>query len=334
MSYTFLIFPEFVAGLLTIYAFRRARLDQVAAPFTANGVLRMAAVSFCISFMPWLHARYLPVSFSLFAYLVWREWSARRAAAQTGVTITHGGRFVARLLALLIPSAVSAALFLAYYKILYGTFLPNYGDHAGLGTPADWVVGFFGSFLDQQWGLFIHAPVFILAITGLFLMWRLRLKAELVWLAIITVPYAIVIFTYKQWWGEWCPAARYWASLVPLLAVPLGYLLAAPLKRGFFVLYGILAGIGWAIMALFIHDPHLMYNHPVGSSHLLEYLAKGEALQPLLPTYFRPEWINVWLTVLYVELVLVIAWLGWKLIKQPVHRQDNAPGDERESPAS
>jgi hypothetical protein len=267
---------------------------------------------------------------SLFAYLVWREWSARRAAkGQTGIAITHGWRLAARVVAFLVPSAVSAGIFLAYYKVLYGTFLPNYGDHAGMGTPPEWVVGFFGSFLDQQWGLFIHAPVFILGITGLFLMWRLRLKMELLWLAIITVPYALVIITYKQWWGEWCPAARYWASLVPLLAVPMGYLLAQPLKRGFWVLYGILAAIGWAIMALFIYDPHLMYNHPVGSSHLLEYLAKGEGLQPLLPTYFRTEWINVWLTIIYTELVLLIAWLGWKMVKQPVAPAGGAVADDQ-----
>jgi hypothetical protein len=197
--------------------------------------------------------------------------------------------------------------------------MPNYGDHAGMGEPAEWVVAFFGSFLDQQWGLFIHAPVLILAIVGVIWMWKRGKPGEVLWLAAISVPYIMVILTYQQWWGEWCPAARYWVSLVPLAVVPLAYLLAAPARRGLLALYLTLAAIGWAIMAIFMRDPHLMYNHPVGSSHLLEWVAGGQLLQPLFPTYFRAEWSNVWLTVIYVELVLFIVWLGWRQVK---HKTD------------
>ena len=138
------------------------------------------------------------------------------------------------------------------------------------------------------------------------------------WLALIAVPYAAVILTYKQWWGEWCPAARYWVSLVPLLAVPLGYLLATPLKRTFYALYLFLAAISWGIMAIFMKDPHLMYNHPTGKSQLLEWVAKTigvPTLQPLFPTYFIIDWSNVWLTILYTELVIAIVWFGWKQVK-------------------
>jgi hypothetical protein len=326
MSYTFLIFPALVSALMTVYAFRRIRLDGVVSPLSGNGVLRLLAVSFCLGFMPWLHARFLPVSVMLFVFLVWREVVARRAVASQAAEgqdvakppamYVRGRRLVARVLALLVPAAICAAVFLAYFKVLYGTFMPNYGDHAGLGGIDEWVVAFFGSFLDQQWGLFIHAPVLILAIVGIMWMLRTQKRAEVFWLAAISIPYAMIILTYKQWWGEWCPAARYWVSLIPFAAVPLAYVLAAPIKRGFMALYLFLAGISWAIMAVFMYDPHLMYNHPVGVSHLLQWLAGSDLLQPLLPTYFRPEWINVWLTVIYVELVIAIVWLGWKLINR------------------
>jgi hypothetical protein len=339
MSYTFLIFPALVSALMTIYVFRRIRLDGVAAPLAGNGPLRLLAVSLCLGFMPWLHARFLPISIMLFLYLVWREVRARRAArrqaegatasGEDGATAMAGSRprmvvvqgrgLALRLVALLTPSAICAVLFLAYFRILYGTFMPNYGDHAGMGEPAEWVVAFFGSFLDQQWGLFIHAPVLILAIVGVIWMWKRGKPGEVLWLAAISVPYIMVILTYQQWWGEWCPAARYWVSLVPLAVVPLAYLLAAPARRGLLALYLTLAAIGWAIMAIFMRDPHLMYNHPVGSSHLLEWVAGGQLLQPLFPTYFRAEWSNVWLTVIYVELVLFIVWLGWRQVK---HKTD------------
>ncbi len=340
MSYTFLIFPALVSALMTVYAFRRIRLDCKVAPLTANGPIRMFFIGICLGGMPWLHARFLPISFVLFAYLVWREVTARRRArvavqapapetadASTAITapaaapaaprFAQGWSLVARVTAFVVPSAICAVALLAYFKILYNTFLPNYSDHAGMGTPPEWVVAFFGSFLDQQWGLFIYAPVLILAIVGFIWMAKQRKREDLFWIAAISIPYAIVILTYKQWWGEWCPAARYWVSLVPLLAVPLAYVLSAPLKRGFFVLYGLLAGLSWAMMAAFMYDPHLMYNQPIGSSHLFEWLVNGEAMQPLFPTYFREDWINVWLTVIYVELVIFIVWVGWRQIKQP-----------------
>jgi len=328
MSYSFLIFPALVSALMTVYVYRRIRLDGVASPLAANGPWRMLAIGLCLGFMPWLHARFLPVSFSLFAYFIWREVTvrrrARREAAQgeeAAPTQPLQGRALnIRLAVLLVPIIICAVLFEAYFKILYGTFLPNYNDHAGMGTPGEWVVAFFGSFFDQQWGFFINAPIFILAIVGIIWMLRQRRWQEITWLAIIAIPYAAVILTYKQWWGEWCPAARYWVSLVPLLAVPMGYMLAAPIKRGFLAIYLALAAISWAIMGIFMYDPHLMYNHPTGSSHLLQWIAGSDVLQPFFPTYFRSEWANVWLTVLYTELVIIIVWLVLKQIKSPSAR--------------
>jgi len=331
MSYSFLIFPALVSALLTVYAYRRIRLDGVTSPLAGNGPARFLAVGLCLGFLPWLHPRFLPVSFSLLAYMLWREIRARRqrgsprsdvgetpaAEMQMPAAWPSRGGMVARLAAFALPVAVCAALFLAYYWILYGTFMPNYMDHAGMGKPGEWVVAVFGSFFDQQWGFFIHAPVYVLAVVGLLLMWRVA-RGELFWLAAVCLPYAAVIITYSQWWGEWCPAARYWVSLVPLLAVPMAMLLAARLKRAFFSLYFGLATLSWGIMAIFMYEPHLMYNHPTGKSRLLEWIAASvhvPSLHPLVPTYFLVDWSNVWLTILYVELVAAVVWFAWKQIR-------------------
>lgn len=315
LSYTFLVFPALASALLTVYAVRRIRLDGVAAPLSANGPLRLLLVGSCIGFLPWLHARFLPISLVLFLYLVWREIAARRRAHMLPHPPVRGDSLWLRSLALLLPATAGLASLFAYFQILYSTFLPNYGDHAGMGATSEWVVAFFGSFLDQQWGLFIHAPVFILAIVGVMFLLRERKWGEVFWLAALGLPYAVIILTYEHWWGEWCPAARYWVSLIPLLVIPLASVLGGRVRAGFGLLYLALAGIGWAVMAIFMYEPRLMYNHPVGSSQLLEWIAGGPLLQPLFPTYFRAEWINVWLTVIYVELVLVIVWLGWKQVR-------------------
>lgn len=315
MSYSFLIFPALVSALCTVYAYRRIRLDGTTPPLSGNGPLRMLAIGACLGLLPWLHARFVPISLSLFAYLLWREYTARRRLPAPAGRAARRGLGL-RVLAFLAPAALCAVLFVAYYWVLYGTPFANYGDHAGAGEPAEWVVAFFGSLFDRQWGFLIYAPVFALAGVGLLWMWR-KARRELFWLAVIAIPYAAIILTYKQWWGEWCPAARYWVSLAPLLAVPLAYVLLHA-GRALRLLYGALATVSWAIMAIFMWDPHLMYNHPTGESQLLDWLAQNlhlPSLQPLVPTYFVVDWSNVWLTVIYSELTLLVVWFGWKKLK-------------------
>ena len=144
-----------------------------------------------------------------------------------------------------------------------------------------------GSFLDQQWGLLIHAPLLVLAFSGLLVMGR-RDRRELAWLAVICLPYFLLIINYKQWWGEWCPPARYLAPLVPLLALPLAHAVPAPAQPA---LPAALPAAGRRRLRrhgrLHPHPP-LLYNHPVGQSSLLLWLAAqgGPDLTTLVPTFF------------------------------------------------
>ena len=83
------------------------------------------------------------------------------------------------------------------------------------------VRGAVGLFLDEQWGVFVASPIFILALVGLILMGVFRVwRSDLIWIAVVALPYFLVIANYAQWWGEWCPPGRYMASILPLLALP------------------------------------------------------------------------------------------------------------------
>jgi hypothetical protein len=248
MPYSYLIFPELPAALFVIYAFRRIRLWN-------NNTLQLALIGFSIAFLPWLHYRFVPVSAGLFAYFVYQEFKHRGAA--------RWGKYV--LVAA--QSVVSAVLLMAFFYHRYETIYPNPDDHAGISDVAGTIRGVVGLFIDQQWGLFIAAPIFILALVGVLVMavergWR----KDLLWIGIVFLPYFALIANYAQWWGEWCPPARYLASVLPLLALPFAVSLdniKSVLYKG---IYGALLALSILVMAGFLSQPKWMYNQPNGKS--------------------------------------------------------------------
>ncbi|MCA1553974.1 MAG: hypothetical protein LC737_06310, partial [Chloroflexi bacterium] len=187
-TYAELIFPEAAAALLIVYAYRQLRRWR-----EANRLQQFAAV-LCIAYLPWLHSRFLFVVAGMFIYLAYQFWQKHEPRSRAAL---------ASALWLLVPLFVSAALFVAYDVSVYDSPLPNYADHSGSGTPTEIVGALFGVWLDQQWGLLNHAPIYLLALGAL--VWMARGhgtdRASLKWLALITLPYFLLIVQYKYWWG-------------------------------------------------------------------------------------------------------------------------------------
>jgi hypothetical protein len=184
---------------------------------------------------------------------------------------------------------------MGYYFWLYGSPLPNTQDHAGffvpfvnaeggliLGDPLGLGLAVLGLFIDQQWGLLIYAPVFALAVVGLLALWQVPSKRATVgWLALVIVPYFLVVADYRVWWGEWCPPARYLATITPLLAAPLAQSLVMLARSpAYKALYTGLAGVGVAEMGGIIawlgdrpgNNLPTFFNHPSGVASLFIWL--------------------------------------------------------------
>jgi hypothetical protein len=296
MTYSYLIFPELPAGLCAIYAFRRLALG-----WNRNGPGRLLLIGLAAGFMPWLHARFLPITLGLAAFAVWSWWRARGGDAPATVVApeTPGAeepglpawrpptppaarparrRSVAALIWPLAPVVISGLLLMGFYDWLYGTILPNTGDHAGfinpITDPAGLPVAMLGLLLDQQWGMLIAAPIYALAFVGLLALWSGReTRTLLLWLVVLIAPYFVLVADYRQWWGEWCPPARYLCTVAPLLAAPLAQSLVT-LRRS--ILYkgafAALAVVSWAVMAGLLAHPRSFWNHPSGQSDLLLWL--------------------------------------------------------------
>ncbi len=324
LTYAELIFPESAAALLIIYAYRHLR----ASAWAQSNRLQKFITLLCLAYLPWLHARFLFVVAGLVLWLAANVWNTERT--HSAVRGTEGTQVNRKQQALetmkrLLPSAravsacllPSALLFIAYDLYVYASPLPNYADHAGSGVPAEIFAAFFGTFLDQQWGLLTHAPIYWLALVGLVYC-RLqtadcRLKLEnLQWLAVITLPYFLLVVQYRYWWGEWCPPARYLTPIVPLLAAPLAMSVAHVTTFRFRMIFAALSALGWAVALAFAIDARLMYNHPLGKSSLL--VALGSQFNIDL-TRLEPSFIMMFLknfdplTWIATQTALTVIWL-------------------------
>jgi len=330
-TYAELIFPEVPAALLILYAYRHLQ-----AWHSSNRAQRWL-VTLCLAFLPWLHPRFLFIALGLGTYLAFNLWtthrdSLRRAAGFPPATLPRlealsrrpaaslRERFSAlpAAAALAIPIGISAALYLGYNLYVYDSLLPSYADHSGSGTPAEIVGAFFGIWLDQQWGLLNHAPVYLLAFAALLIsaqhagasmeasaraftswgwMGRLQAAGARIWFIIhglswqwpllITLPYFLLVVQYRYWWGEWCPPARYLTPILPLLAAPLAMAILQFRTFRFRLAFTALALLGWGVALAFAWDARLMYNHPLGKSALLGMLSRsaGLDLTALEPSY-------------------------------------------------
>lgn len=264
--YAFLIFPEMPAALMLTYAVRRLLV-------TRNAPWQWALVGLCAGYLPWLHARFVPIVAGLAVIFLWRH--LRTARWQSLYAIIPAGAFL--------------LLFETYSLVFYHFPVPNREDHAGFSTVAGTLNGFVGSLLDAQWGLLIVTPLYLLAVAALMLFVKAH-RQDGVTLVLVLVPYAVIISAYIVWWGEWGPAARYWTAALPMLALPLAWWwehAAQTRPRGAAILlsvvsvWGLIWTVGW------LRQPQWLYNQPDGNNNLLTHWLGGfgPRLASLLPAY-------------------------------------------------
>lgn len=281
LSYSFLIFPELPAALLTVYAFRRARLP--------TGPRRTVLTGIAIGLLPWLHPRFIVLALALALWFVIGRRRTKRELALLGA-----------------PGALSGLGIALYNLWAFGSPLPNTGDHAGFGGPGNLLTGAAGLFLDQQWGLLPYAPLYLLPAAG-FPALIVQRRRDAFGLLLVTAPYVLLIAAYLHWWGEWGPPARYLTPIVPLAALPLAA--ARPATRWQCGRVAALALPSLAIGALFVLWPETMYNHPTGEGHLWLRLAERGLpnLVPYLPSFVAPGPDDVLLMPLWIVLVGLLA---------------------------
>ena len=289
--YAFLIFPAIPSALLLVYAVRR-----VSAATNHDWQWLLAGVA--IGFLPWLHQRFAPTAVILAGIVL--------------VKLGRSQRF--RELALsLTPVALGGFALLTYNQWLYGVPLQRVDDHAGFNRLTGTINGGFGLLLDAQWGLWIAAPLMIIALAALPLWIEVNRNTALTAIAAVT-PYLLIIAAYRVWWGEWGPPARYLVPIVPFAAGPL----AAWLVRTSVLGRSVAVGLWFAGMILTVigyQDPQRFYHHPDGVNNLMTRAGElidvnlAGSLVAFQPFSEAPFSSRLWISLFAITVALVASYL-------------------------
>ena len=296
-TYAAMAFVEPIGALLILYALRVLLARRL-----TPGRLTVAAVG--LGVLPWVHSRFLMFTLLIGGLFVIRIWRENRLALR-------------RYLPVLLPIVLSLVLNEVYNLVLWGTLNPasnmsNAGNGPFQVSPA---VGLIGTLFDRQVGLITNYPLFLLVLPGILLsLSRTRLWTHGV-LAVVVLPYLLLICTFSAWWAGYSPPARYIAVVLP----PLAYYIAVVVQRLNSVLLTcavIAAGMGTYALSLasdiFPNDRFANYgNHNAGMDRLSHLF--GVNVVRHIPSAFEPHQHPLFLTWLAATTAIgLVIWL-WGL---------------------
>ena len=202
--HTFTIYPEIVGGLCVLLGvWLLVALAEGRDP-GASGLLGGGAA---LAVLPWLHTRFAVLAGIIGILVVLRlttrpAWFAKAAA------------FLA------VPAILGVAWFTFFY-VIWGSANPTVAYGADTSTAMSYVPrGVIGLVFDQQFGVLTTAPIYVMALVGAAMLFRShpRLTIEL---ALIVVPYVLVVASYAMWWGGAAAPGRFLVAILPLAALPM-----------------------------------------------------------------------------------------------------------------
>ncbi|HYB96506.1 MAG TPA: hypothetical protein VEC39_16155 [Vicinamibacterales bacterium] len=284
---TFTIYPEIGAAIAVIVAVTTATRTRQA----PSRLLPWLGAALAIATLPWLSTKYAPMSAALWVVAILRVRKNEPAALWRN----------SKVWALTGLYAVSLAAWFAFFHAYWGTVSPTapYGSLTQT-TPANLLQGGPGLLFDQEYGLLAFAPVYILAATGLWQMWRAggELRRLAIEIACIFGALLAAVGAFGIWWGGTSSPSRPIASGLLLLMLPIAAAFrAAPVASARRAAHHLLLwlGVGIAVTLVFAQDGLLINNERDGSAALLAYWAPRWELSTLAPTFIAGSWWRSWM---------------------------------------
>lgn len=262
---------------------------------------RALFMAFCLGIMPLLHIKFLLVSITCFFFIIIQKdiFTGRRA------------RYL--LISLCVLSLAAIYVLASWYKATN----PPIGELLSLRYILPGVLGFF---LDQQYGLFIYAPLYALSIGGiiLFLQNRARLPAKKIYLLYAMVSFVILILLISSavvvgatpraaWTGGYSISGRLAIPFLPLFILGLAIMLER--HRRFIYAYAPAALWSAAIGVYLLSTcPHVLFDsYWDGSVYLSALSSTAIDYRLLLPNLFRPANLPLNVIMAIFALLLIVA---------------------------
>jgi hypothetical protein len=288
---TFTVYPEIAAALAVMFAFDTTLRTNT----ERSSMLPWIAVGVAIASLPWLSTKYAPMSAALLLVVIFRlrKWEPATFLRNSKVWVVVA------------VYATSLAAWFAFFYAIWGTPLPMapYGSLVQT-TPLNLRFGAPGLLFDQEYGLLAYAPVYILAATGLYQMWRAggSLRRQAVEITCIFSALLLMVGAFGIWWGGTSAPARPIASGLPLLMLPIAVAFrsaptGSPRRAAQHLLLWIGAGI--AITLATGQNGLLINNARDGTSALLDFWSPRWELWSLAPSFIGQHWTMAWLLTMW-----------------------------------
>jgi hypothetical protein len=254
-------------------------------------------IGLAVLLLPLLKLRFVLIAGPLLALGWWHAGRPRRPVLILGLLLT-----------------VLAGGMLLYNQIVYSNPLKIHTweevDPHRYG-PLSYLGGLTGLFWDAAFGLFGCAPVWLVLLPALLLL-AARRHRLLGHLAVLALPYLVIVAPRTEWYGGWSPPFRYALIAIPLFGIGLAPLLAAGRERaGARALLGGLAALTLALTLVWVAMPGWTYNFADGRTYLLDALDErlGLDLARFFPSSIRPRPATWLWPALSLALVPLIWWL-------------------------
>jgi hypothetical protein len=254
LTYSSMSFVEPIGALACVYTLRVLQRDD-----PRRRDLLLASTG--LGVLPWVHARFLLFPAVFLGFLLLR--ALREPAASRN----------RRLVAVVVPAAALQVGLAAYDALVWHSLSPapnqvNAGEVPSLTDPG---AALLGTLLDQEAGVLVNFPIFLLVLPGLLLSGAGH-RALHLQVSAVAMPYTLIVCSFPTWSGAWSPPARFMAVLLPMLA---GYVaIAVQRSRGVLprVLLGVTALIGAGLSGVAVLTRDGGFSAQRGSSPTIELL--------------------------------------------------------------
>jgi len=264
-------YPELPAALVAALALSRLLDSELPGAVAAFGwTLAFGA-------LPFFHLKFLPLAGVLLAAFVFQFGQ-------------FGRRRESPLVWLALGAAVSLGSFLLFTFLTLGSFDPtaSYGrQRIFLGRVP---LGIAGLLFDQEYGLLLHAPVYLLGFAGIVTLFRQKaLLGAVTLLALLSV--AIPGAAHPLWSGGTSPPARFLFPALPLLAIAAAALLEQEREIGVgrFSSWLLAPSVALGLSMVFLPGGPFFLNARDGTGRIWEALSTSWNLSDYLPSIVRAD---------------------------------------------
>ena len=261
-------YPELPAALLAAFAALRLADSEPPRPTAAFGL------ALALGALPFLHVKFLPLGGLLLAasaYAIGR----RRASSLAGLAC---------------GAAVSLGSFLLFTYLTLGSLDPT----ASYGRQRIFLervpLGLAGLLFDQEYGLLLHAPIYLLGFAGIVTLFRR--SPPLGWVSLLAfLSVAVPGAAHPLWSGGTSPPARFLFPALPLLAIGAAALLAREREIGVgpWAPWLLASSAAVSFSMVFLPGGPFFLNARGGTGRIWEALSSSWNLTDYLPSLVRGD---------------------------------------------